>query len=102
MVCRQHGIRRRVASHAVYGANDTPRSGLKQLGSAEVDGGLGYAGYRDQLLPKDRITEAMDRLLREIDDNAHGDRLGLIFRSGGRCALTRQRQGFVRCLRCYR
>jgi hypothetical protein len=98
---RRHEIRRHVAGHAVYGANDTPRGGLKQLvGSAEVDGGLGYAGYRDQLLPKERITEAMDRLFREVDDDAHGNRLGLrIFRSGGRRALTRQRQRRVGCLR---
>jgi hypothetical protein len=98
---RRHETRRHVAGHAVYGASDTPRGGLKQrVGSAEVDGGLGYAGYRDQLLPKERIAEAMDRLFREVDDDAHGDRLWLrVFRAERRRALTRQRQRRVGCLR---
>jgi hypothetical protein len=95
----------RLVSSSRWGKGDAVGTHLRDesAGSAEVDGGLGYAGYRDQLLPKDRITEAMDRLFREVYDYAHGDRLGLrIFRSGGRRALTRQRQRRVGRLRCDR
>ena len=72
---------------------------VEPLGSAEVDDGLGYAGYLDQLLSKDRVAEAVDRIFREIKNNAHGNWLGLIFCSGGRCTLTRKRQRRVSRLR---
>jgi hypothetical protein len=48
-------------------------------------------------LPKNGVDEAMNRLFREVDDDAHRKRLGLIFRSGSRSTLTRQRQRRVAC-----
>jgi hypothetical protein len=45
-------------------------------------------------------AEAMNRFFREVDDDAHRNRLGLIFRSGSRCTLTRQRQRRVGRLCC--
>lgn len=72
------------------------------MGGVEHDPGVVHASNLDRIVAYTRDTEALDRILREVDDDAHGNRRGFrvfrVFHFVGRCALTRQRQGLVRRL----
>ena len=66
------------------------------MGAVEHDPGVVHASNLDGMVAYTRDAEALDRIFREVDDDAHGDRRGFrvfrVFHFVGRCALTRQRQ----------
>ena len=66
------------------------------MGAVEHDPGVVHASNLDRIVAYTRDAEALDRIFREVDDDAHGNRRGFrvfrVFHFVGRCTLTRQRQ----------